>query len=190
MLIGRAGREVDAPTRAMMSRASGRTKRAFGILSLSAGVLAAVGAAVLFPGSLGIGLAIAAGALGAGVGGLSIRGGARSMREADEQDRRALERQLLTLAAEEGGRLSAARAAEALSLGVDEADDALTAMVGDGSRVDVDVSDEGEVEYVFARLVARAATKVRVEPVEESVAPDDEELEVPATEARRQQRGK
>ncbi|MFK7992405.1 MAG: hypothetical protein AB8I08_40665 [Sandaracinaceae bacterium] len=193
VLIGRAGREVDGPTRAMMSRASGRGKRAFGILSLSAGVLAAVGAAVLFPGSLGIGLAIAAGVIGAGVGGLSIRGGARSMQEADEQERRTLERQLLALAAEEGGRLTAAHAAEVLSLEVDAADDALTAMVGDGSRVDVDVSDEGEIEYVFSRLVAKAASRVRVEPVTED-AEDTRLAEVEAgeasSEARRERRGK
>lgn len=160
---------------ATVSRARGRAQRAFGVLALGGGIFAAVLAAMVIPGAAGIGLAVLGGALGVGIGALSIRSGAQSMEKARAEEERANRAAVLELAEELDGRVTATQAAQALRLSIEEADAVLTAMVGDGSRVDVDVDREGVVIFVFREL-ARAA-RVRVEPLEE----DDTQEEVEAS---------
>ncbi len=173
-----------ASTSAMLSRARGRVQRGFGILSLGAGVLTAVLAAALLPGALGIGLAVAAGLLGVGVGALSIRAGAKSMQGGDREELRARETAVIELAEQRGGALTATDVAKAFGMRLDDADALLTQMVGDGSRISVDVDDEGVVRYVFREL-ARSAARVRVE-----TEPELHEIEVPARREReRAERG-
>ncbi len=171
-----------ASTTAMLARARGRAKRGFGILSLGAGVLAAVLAAMVLPGAFGLGVAALAGLVGVGLGALSIRGGVRSMQDADRADRQARETAVLELAERNEGSLTATDVAKSFGLPVDEADALLTSQVGDGSRVSVDVDSEGVVRYVFRELVARPAAQVRVE------TGDLDEVEVPASE-RAEERG-
>jgi hypothetical protein len=154
--------------------AAGRGLRTLGVLSLAAGITAAALAAVLVPGTAGIVLAALAGGVGVGLGALSIRGGARTSEAASRARARARESAILELAEEEGGRLTASRVARALGLGVEEADEMLTRMVGDGSRVDVEVDDEGIVFYEFREL-RRAALQVRVEAAADEA--EDEALE-------------
>lgn len=179
----RTGRE--ASTSAMLGRARGRTQRGFGIFALGTGILVAAIAMVLVPGVLGVGLAVAGGLLGVGAGALSIRAGAKNMEKARTDAARATEIAVYELAEEQGGRLTASVAATGLRITVDAADDLLTSLVGDGSRIDVDVDDEGVVRYVF-REIAAAAPRVRVEPVEEAPEEVGEELEE-AEEGRRRE---
>lgn len=175
-----------ASTRAMLARGRGRMQRGFGVLALAAGVLMATLAAALFPGAAGVGLALAAALLGVGVGALSIRAGARSLQDGETEDRRAKEAAVLELASERGGRLTAAEVAEAFHVSEDAADALLTAMVGDGSTVTVDVDDEGVLRYVFLRSKSRASSKLRVEAVRVEVEDEAEvELEEPRAQRRR-----
>lgn len=160
----REGRE--ASREAMMLRARGRTQRGFGIVSVAGGVLMAVAMAVLFSGALGLGLAAAAALIAVGLGALSVRAGARNMQKAVAEDARARELAVLELAEKEGGVLTATQVAQAFGMTAKEADAMLTEMVGDGSRISVDVDEEGVLTYVFREL-RRSVPKVRV-------APDDE----------------
>ncbi|MCB9593421.1 MAG: zinc ribbon domain-containing protein [Sandaracinaceae bacterium] len=177
----RAARE--AGTAAMLTRARGRTQRAFGIFALAAGIAAAATVAALVPGGAGIGLALLVGLLGVGAGAFSIRSGARNMERArgigDEVGREAVR----DLAKKKGGVLSAAQTAEALGLSVEDADAVLTSLVGDGSEVDVEIDDQGGVAYVFHELRARGA-QVRVETFE----PEVEEALEPEADARADRR--
>jgi hypothetical protein len=162
-VLGRSVSIVPAPsTSAMLTRARGRSMRGFGAFALGAGVLAAAMAAALFPGAAGIVFALVAGLIAVGIGGLAIRAGARAMQRADTEERLAREAQVLALAEKEGGTLTASRTAKALGLRVDEADALLTGMVGDGSRIEVDVDPDGVVLYEFRELRASPA-RVRVE---------------------------
>jgi hypothetical protein len=157
-----------ASTRAMVARGRGRLQRGFGVLALGMGVLMAVLAAAALPGAVGVGLALALGLIGVGLGALSIRAGARSMSQGETEDRRARETAVLELAQKRGGRLTATEVARAFSLSERAADDLLTSMVGDGTRVTVDVDDEGVVRYVFLELAPKAAAQVRVAVDEEA----------------------
>ncbi len=172
-------------TSAMLLRARGRTQRGAGIIALAIGVFAAAALAMIVPGALGLGLAAAMGALFVAVGALAVRGGARSMEEARRRDRRATELALLEAARAAGGRLTATEAAAALRVSVEEADAQLTDLVGDGSRVDVDVDDEGVLRYVFREL-ATSQVKVRVDASDDAGPPEEpHELEAEAERAER-----
>lgn len=160
-------------TRAMLARARGRSQRGLGIVALAAGIAMAAAAAVLIPGALGLVVALVAGALGVGLGGLSVRAGARNMEAARALEGQADDSAILELAKQRGGVLTADETAEALGLGVEEADALLTSMVGDGSEVDVEVDAEGRVTYEFHAL-RQAAAQVRVEPIDEADAEADE----------------
>ena len=159
----------------MLTRSRGRAQRGFGIFALGGGVLAAIFAAVIVPGTVGLGLALAAGLFGVGLGALAIRAGARNMERARGDSERAKGAAILELAAEEGGRLTATQVARRFGVSPAEADALLTSMVGDGSRVDVDVDDEGVLRFVFRELQPRPQVRVDLaddsdEPVEEEVA--------------------
>lgn len=170
-------------TDAMMLRARGRVQRGFGVLTLAGGVIAAAALAVIVPGSFGLALAAVGGVLGVGLGALTVRAGAKNMEKARARERQAKELVVVDAAREAGGRLTASEAAAALRVSVAEADELLTAMVGDGSRVDVEVDSEGVLRYVFRELV-RAPVQVRVETAEEQ----PEEVEIPAQKGEREDR--
>lgn len=165
-----------------LSGVGGRALRGFGVLALGGSVLLAVLAAVMLPGAVGIGVAVVAGLLGVGLGGLAIRAGARTMARADQERGRAREQRVLELAEQEGGRLTATRLARELAITLEEADGILTGMVGDGSRVSPELDERGVVVYVFRELGARRVRgRIRVEAED-----DSPEREVPVeTEATR-----
>ena len=177
----REGRE--SSREAMLLRARGRTQRGFGIVSIAGGVLMAVAMAVLFSGGLGLGLAAAAALIAVGLGALSIRSGAQNMQKAAGADARARELAVLELAEKEGGVLTATQVAQAFGLTPGEADALLTQMVGDGSRIGVDVDEEGVLTYVFREL-RRSVPKVRVAS-EPDDAPAEHEVDAGAETKRR-----
>lgn len=162
-----------AGTDAMLARARGRTQRGFGIASLSAGIVAAALVAALTPGGIGLAMALLMGILGVGAGAFAIRAGARNMERARGLDRETYRAEVSKLAAASGGVLTAGQLAEKLRVSEEEADTILTALVGDGSTVDVEIDDEGGVQYVFHAL--RRRPQVRVE-VEDDVTEEDEEV--------------
>ncbi len=161
----------------MMVRARGRTQRGFGVLTLAGGIAAAALAAALVPGIVGLGIAALGGAIAVGLGGLTIRAGARNMDQARRLEREVARTAIEELAAKHGGVLTAAQAAMALQVAEAEADEILTSMIGDGSEVDLEVDDEGVVTYVFHALRA-PVIEVRVEVAEERGV--EEPVEMPA----------
>lgn len=170
----RTGRE--ASTSAMLTRARGRTQRGFGVFLLAGGVLGATLSMVLAPGVLGVTLAVAVGLLGAGLGAAWVRRGARTMGLARADEGRATEMAIYELAKQRGGRLTADETAAGLKISFGVADDLLTRLVGDGSRIDVDVDDEGVVTFVFREL-ASASPRVRVETEAEPREEVEEEVQ-------------
>ncbi len=167
-----------AGTTAMLARARGRTQRAGGVFLLASGIIAAALVAAAIPGGAGIALAVLAALIGVGAGGLALRAGARSVERARSLDAEASRAAVEELARAKGGVLTAGELAQRLRLSVEDADAILTAQVGDGSSVDVEVDEEGVVRYVFHALRPRAA-RVRVD------AAPDEAVEVPEPARRR-----
>lgn len=136
--------------------------RAFGVLSLAGGVLAAVAAAILLPSPFGIAVAILLGGGGAAIGGLSLKGAADQSKHLAAGDRRARELAILDLAQKRGGRLSVTDVARELHMSPGEAEKALTEMA-DGSRVTVELLPDGLLLYHFRELPAGdGAPRVRV----------------------------
>lgn len=171
---------IEARTTEMVTRASGRAWRAFGVASLAGGVFLAALAAALLPGAIGLGVAVAGGLLGVGVGALAIRSGARKMAASEVHGGRADELAIFDLAKAEGGRLTAQRLADEHRLSLEAADVALTRLIGDGTRVGVDVDDEGVVSYVFYELVPPPPVRARVEVTGPEVGDADETAEAEA----------
>ena len=171
-VVGARRSAPDSRTKAMLLRARARLKRLVGFVAVGGGVLASAGALTILPGDSVMTAALVSNALCIAVGVLAFRSAARSSSEADALEGREREGRLLRLAREEGGRLTATGVAEAFDISVDEADAALTRLVGDGSRVDVDVDDEGLVSYVFRELVP-ALARVRV-AVDEGAEVDEQ----------------
>lgn len=167
-----AGRR--AGTTAMLARARGRSQRAAGVLLLASGIVAAALVAAVVPGGAGIALAVLAALIGVGAGGLAIRAGARNAERARGLDAEASRAAVEELARAKGGVLTADDLAAKLRLSVEDADAILTAQVGDGSAVDVEVDEEGVVRYVFHALRPRAA-RVRVDAGEGEPAPEETE---------------
>jgi hypothetical protein len=91
-------------------------------------------------------------------------------RRAERHARASLELRILDLASRSGGELYATDVARSLGISSAEADAALTHLA-DGTRVTVDVTDEGLVKYVFRELRTRATNpRIRVaDPGVESV---------------------
>ncbi len=142
-------------------RASSVGLRAFGILSLAAGVLAAMVAGIVLPGVAGVMAAVIVGGLGVGGGALALRAASHESAAAEAQARRAREMRILSLAEQSGGRLTATEVARALNIATDEADRALTAMA-DGTRVSAEVTSEGLLVYEFRELASLGPPRVRV----------------------------
>lgn len=165
----------DASTTAMLKRGRARAQRLFGVLALAMGVLMAALVAAVIPGTIGLAMAVVVALAATAVGGLSLRAGARNSQGADEAALRARETAVLELAERRRGALTATDVANEFGVSVEEADATLTRLVGDGTRVGVDVDDEGVVRYVFRELVP-APAQVRV-ATEEAQALEDLEDE-------------
>src|SRR5690242_8851283 len=110
------------------ARAGGGGLRLLGALLVGAGVLAAAAAAILVPGAAGIALAVLAGGAGVGLGALSLRTGARAGAHADRRERTERELAVLSLAEKSEGDLTTTETARALSMGLEETEQLLTAM--------------------------------------------------------------
>ncbi len=164
-----AGR--DASTKAMVQRGKARAQRVVGVLMLAMGLLMAAAVAGIVSSATGLVLAALVAVVAVSLGGLSMRAGAKNAERADDAERRARETAVLELASKRRGALTATELAKEFGVDVEEADATLTRMVGDGTRISVDVDDEGVVRYVFRELVpAASVARVRVEADE----PEDE----------------
>ena len=133
-----------------------------GIMLVAGGVLLGAAAAALVPGVVGVIAAAAVGAVGVGLGGLSLRAASRSADEAAKRTDTRRELAILQLAQRHRGVLTVTDAARGLGISIAEADEALTRMA-DGSRIWAEVTPEGTVRYVFREIQARLGPKVRVE---------------------------
>lgn len=151
----------DASTTAMLKRGKARAQRLFGVLALAMGIMMATLTAAVLPGAFGKAMAVLVAIVAVAVGGLSLRAGSRNRAAASDAERRAHELAIVELAKERGGVLTAGEVADKFGVSVEEADATLTRMIGDGSRVTLDVDDEGVIRYVFRELVA-AKPRVRV----------------------------
>jgi hypothetical protein len=139
--------------------------RALGVASVAGGIIAAGLSLAVLPGGWGWGLALLLGGAGVGVGVLSLWAASRARNRAKGVQREARETATLEAARRHGGVLTATTLARELAIGVDEADRTLTAMA-DGSRVSVEVTDDGFVEYEFRELRRGERPRVRVEASE------------------------
>jgi hypothetical protein len=132
-----------------------------GIASLGAGLLVG-GIVALATGSVG-GLTVAAVIAAAGVatGGLSLWESRRFSERAKHFEQTFSEHRLFALAAQHGGTLRVMDVALGLRMGSAEAEALLDGLV-DEVRVSMQVSDEGDIRYVFRELSEGAGPRVRV----------------------------
>jgi hypothetical protein len=143
------------------ARISAALLRVFAAGSLFGGALGAALLGFLVDGAPGLALAGVVGAAGAGVAALAWRGGRSQARAAADAERAAREQAILALAAREGGVLTVTQASRALGWSTTLADQVLTTMA-DGTRIAVEVDDEGVVRWHFRELEAGGAPRVRV----------------------------
>lgn len=145
-----------------------------GVAALGAGVLVAGIVAAATGTAAGLGVAAMIGGAGALTGGLGLWESRRFGRRADQLEAAISEQRLQAIAAQHGGALRAEDAAEGLSITRPEAEELLDQMV-DEIRVSMQVTDEGEIRYLFRELSPDIAPRVRVaEPeLEEQPAEED-----------------
>ncbi|MAQ18217.1 MAG: hypothetical protein CMN30_25900 [Sandaracinus sp.] len=171
---------VVMPTTPVAARGRAAGLRFAGIMLVAGGVLLGATAAMLLPGIAGIVGAAALGAVGVGLGGLSLRAASRQHDVADHQSHTQRELGILNLARARDGVLTVTDVASGLGISIAEADAALTAMA-DGSRIWAEVTPDGFVRYVF-REMQTAGPRVRVDASatseeEEALAELERELE-------------
>jgi hypothetical protein len=132
-----------------------------GIAALGAGLL--VGGIVAAATGSAAGLTVAAVIAGAGVatGGLGLWESRRFGRRAKRLESTISEQRLFALADEHGGTLQVVDVARGLRVMSTEAEALLDGLV-DEVRVSMQVSDEGEIRYVFRELVDAPRPHVRV----------------------------
>lgn len=139
-----------------------------GVAALGAGLL--IGGIVAAATGSGAGLAIAAviAGLGVGTGGLGLWESRRFGERAKRLESTLAEQKLFALAERQGGTLQVVDVARGLRLKSSEAEALLDGLV-DEVRVSMQVTDEGEIHYVFRELVEPAGPQVRVALGEELV---------------------
>ena len=138
---------------------------AMGVASIVGGILlGAIGAAIL-PGFAAWVVGAILAASGTALGVLLLRLGARARGRALADRRAAGERRVFELAEKHGGVLTATQLAQELAISVTAADAALTALA-DGTRVTVEVTTDGLIEYHFRELELASLPQVRVAPPE------------------------
>jgi redox-regulated HSP33 family molecular chaperone len=149
-----------------------------GIAALGAGLL--VGGIVAAATGSAAGLTVAAVIAGAGVGtgGLSLWESRRFRRRAARLESTISEQRLFALAEKHGGTLQVLDVARGLGVMSAEAEALLDRLV-DEVRVSMQVTDDGEIHYVFVELAAVRQPRIRVdvvetESLEESVAAESD----------------
>lgn len=165
------GGSLEPASAAQMELAAGRSAgvalRAFGAFSVIAGVLGAGMLVAVFPMSAAVLVGAAAlGLAGAGIGGLSLRAGSKARTVALSRAQRQAELAVLKLAEERGGVLTVTDVATELRMTSTDAEALLTHLAADGSRVGVEISQDGVVLFRFLELSPRGP-RVRVAPVDE-----------------------
>lgn len=138
-----------------------------GIAALGSGVLA--GAIVAAATGTAAGLAVAALIAGTGVatGSVGLWESRRFRSRAEALERTASERRLYALAEEVGGVLRVADVVRGLGFSTTDAEALLDGLV-DEVRVSMQVTDDGEIRYLFRELQPDSQARVRVDVVEES----------------------
>jgi len=136
-----------------------------GIAALGAGLL--VGGIVAAATGSAAGLSIAAVIAGAGVGtgGLSLWESRRFTRRAERLESAISEQRLFALAEKHGGTLQVVDVARGLRVMSEEAEALLDGLV-DEVHVSMQVTEDGEIHYVFRELVVPQQPRVRVAVVE------------------------
>ncbi len=171
------------------SRVGSTFATVLGWLVLIFGTCAALAAALLLlalgssTGALAVGLPIALLSLLIGV--LLVRGGSSLARSATRTENDTLRQALMAMASHRGA-VTAREAAQALGIGVADADAMLTALAkSDPDRVAVDVDDQGNVWYRVAAAPGELLPHVRVGDGPRLADPDPGELLDAEQEARR-----
>ncbi len=153
----------DAPARSLSvpRRGPGLFLRALGVATIVAG-LTFGGAFAYVAGTVGLVVGAGASALGLAVGALLLRSSSARRRAADDAARAERELAMIALAERSGGVLRATDVSRAFRVSAAEAD-AMLGSIADGSRVGVEITSDGIVEYVFRELAPAGAARVRVE---------------------------
>ena len=150
------------PATALVSRAGATVLRLFGGAAMGGGVFGAVLALWLLSMPLGVVVGGALGLVGLAVGVLAWRAGGQQNASAAAEERTAREHAVLALAQQTGGVLTVTQVSQTLGWSTVAADAVLTAMA-DGSRVTVEVDDDGLLSWHFRELMRQAPPRVRVE---------------------------
>jgi len=145
-----------------------------GIAALGAGLL--VGGIVAVATATPAGLSVAAVIAGAGIamGGLSLWESRRFSQRAERLHSTISEHRLFDLAQARGGILRVVDVARELTVMSEEAEALLDGLV-DELRVSMQVTDEGEIQYVFRGLDETAGPRVRVRDADAQVGEEDPE---------------
>lgn len=149
------------PATATVSRVSATGLRLFGGAAMGGGVFTGVLAVLLLGNLFGWVAGGAIGVAGLAVGLLAWRAGAAQNASAASEERAVREHAVLTLAEQRGGVLTVTEVAQALGWSAVAADALLTAMA-DGTRVTVEVDDEGLLSWHFHEFARGAVARVRV----------------------------
>jgi hypothetical protein len=154
-----------------------------GVAALGAGIL--VGGIVAAASGSGAGLAVAAiiAAAGAGTGGIGLWESRRFRKRAERLERSVSERRLVDLAAAHAGILRVTDVAQSLRIPREDAEELLDHLV-DEVRVSMQVTDEGEIQYVF-REVRRMSAAPRVRVADSDAVSVDAQLEADAEPGKR-----
>jgi hypothetical protein len=164
------GESIVPEARAAAQRGGAAGLRILGGMAVAAGILGAAVAAALVAGIPGIVLAAIVALAGVTTGALAMRAGAKTSISAERTIAAAREQAILSLAGKRKGIVTATEVARELRLSVADADAALTAMA-DGTRVVVQIGEEGTIHYVFRELGGvgpEDLPRVRVEAGEEA----------------------
>lgn len=168
---GEVSSGVRSPT-AVVARASGTGLRVFGGTAVGGGALAAALAMLLISGPIGLVIGGALGVSGLALGALAWRSGTKQNALAAQEERAAREQAVLALAQQSGGVLTVTQVAQAFGWSAQAADSLLTSMA-DGTRVSVEVDDQGLLSWHFREVIQRemlrsVAARVRVDEVPET----------------------
>lgn len=152
-----------------------------GVAALGAGLLVGGIVALATGSAAGLSVASLIAAAGVGTGGLGLWESRRFRRRAEGLEKTVSEHRLYGVAEQHGGTVRAVDVARALNLMISEAEELLDQLV-DEVRVSMQVTDDGEIEYVFWELTrAPPATRARVADLGEEQAA--EEVPVAASES-------
>lgn len=171
-----AGRQSGAPpATALATRASATGLRLVGGAAIGGGALGAALAVLLISGPIGFVVGGALGVAGLALGVLAWRSGTKQNASAAHEERAAREQAVVALAQQSGGILTVTQVAQALGWSAEAADALLTSMA-DGTRVTVEVDEQGLLTWHFHEVTRAAAPRVRVSD-EASAIPETRAME-------------